>query len=113
MRFYSLDVTYSDTIGLAAQNYFAAPGVRSIPSKNRRIISWPSRLAPPGDIHTSDRKPEEEALKAVVAERGRVTIPKRFRERLDIRPGTILEFREEADKLIAEKSEMAGALDRW
>jgi AbrB family looped-hinge helix DNA binding protein len=49
----------------------------------------------------------------VVAERGRVTIPKRFRERLDIRPGTILEFREEADKLIAEKSEMAGALDRW
>lgn len=52
-------------------------------------------------------------MKAVVAERGQVTIPKRLRERLGIRPGTVLEFREEADKLIAEKAEAAGALDRW
>jgi len=52
-------------------------------------------------------------MKAVVAERGQVTIPKRLRERLGIRPGTVLEFREEADKLIAEKAETAGALDRW
>ncbi len=52
-------------------------------------------------------------MKAVVAERGQVTIPKRLRERLGIRPGTVLEFREEADKRIAQKSEAAGALDRW
>lgn len=52
-------------------------------------------------------------MKAVVAERGQVTIPKRLRERLGIRPGTVLEFREEVGKLIAEKAEMAGALDRW
>ncbi len=52
-------------------------------------------------------------MKAVVAERGQVTIPKPLRERLGIRPGTVLEFREEADKLIVEKAEMAGALDRW
>lgn len=52
-------------------------------------------------------------MKAVVAERGQVTIPKRLRERLGIRPGTVLEFREEADKLIAEKAETTGALDRW
>ncbi len=52
-------------------------------------------------------------MKAVVAERGQVTIPKRLRERLGIRRGTVLEFREEADKLIAEKAEAAGALDRW
>ena len=52
-------------------------------------------------------------MKAVVAERGQVTIPKRLRERLGIRPGTVLEFREEADKLIAEKAETVGALDRW
>jgi len=52
-------------------------------------------------------------MKAVVAERGQVTIPKRLRERLGIRPGTVLEFREEADKLIAEKAATAEALDRW
>jgi len=52
-------------------------------------------------------------VKSVVSERGRVTIPKRLRERLGIRPGTVLEFREEADRLVAEKAETAGALDRW
>jgi AbrB family looped-hinge helix DNA binding protein len=52
-------------------------------------------------------------MKAVVAERGQVTIPKRLRERLGIRPGTVLEFREEAERLVAEKAEIAGALDRW
>jgi len=52
-------------------------------------------------------------VKAVVAERGRVTIPKRLRERLRIRPGTVLEFREEADRLVVEKAETTGALERW
>jgi len=55
----------------------------------------------------------EVSMKAVVAERGQVTIPKRLRERLGIRPGTVLEFREEAERLVAEKAETAGALDRW
>jgi AbrB family looped-hinge helix DNA binding protein len=52
-------------------------------------------------------------MKAIVTKRGQVTIPKQLRERLGIRPGTVLEFREEADRLIAEKAEAAGALDRW
>jgi len=52
-------------------------------------------------------------MKAVVTKRGQVTIPKRLRERLGIRPGTVLEFREGADRLIAEKAETAAALDRW
>ena len=63
-------------------------------------------------IHT-DVATQEVSMKAVVAERGQVTIPKRLRERLGIRPGTVLEFREEADRLVAEKAETAGALDRW
>jgi len=63
-------------------------------------------------IHT-DVGTQEVSMKAVVAERGQVTIPKRLRERLGIRPGTVLEFREEADRLVAEKAETAGALDRW
>ena len=63
-------------------------------------------------IHT-DVGTQEVSMKAVVAERGQVTIPKRLRERLGIRPGTVLEFREEADRLVAEKAETAAALDRW
>ena len=35
------------------------------------------------------------SMKARVAERGQVTIPKRLRERLGVKPGTVLEFSEE------------------
>jgi AbrB family looped-hinge helix DNA binding protein len=52
-------------------------------------------------------------MKAVVANRGRVTIPKRLREKLGIRSRTILDFREEAGTLVAEKVEIPDALDRW
>ena len=43
-------------------------------------------------------------MKAKVADRGQVTIPKALRERLGIRPGTVLDFHEEAGQLIAQKS---------
>ena len=39
-----------------------------------------------------------------VAERGQVTIPKRLRDRLGVKPGTVLEFSEERGRLIAVKS---------
>lgn len=42
-------------------------------------------------------------MKATVAERGQVTIPKPLREKLGIRPGTSLDFREEGGKLVAVK----------
>ncbi len=57
-------------------------------------------------------------MKAVVADRGQVTIPKALRERLGIRPRTVLEFHEEKGRLIAVKSmakdpvaEVTGCLD--
>jgi len=43
-------------------------------------------------------------MKARVAERGQVTIPKTLRERLGVKPGTVLEFSEEHGRLIAVKS---------
>jgi len=59
------------------------------------------------------------SMKARVAERGQVTIPKRLRERLGVKPGTVLEFSEEHGRLIAIKaggldpvSEVYGALGR-
>ena len=48
------------------------------------------------------------SMKARVADRGQVTIPKRLRERLGVKPGTVLEFSEEHGRLIAVK---AGAID--
>jgi antitoxin PrlF len=42
-------------------------------------------------------------MRATVAERGQVTIPKALRERLGITPGTQLEFRAENGALIATK----------
>ncbi|ETW98757.1 MAG: hypothetical protein ETSY1_17500 [Candidatus Entotheonella factor] len=51
-------------------------------------------------------------MQAKVAERGQVTIPKALRERLGIQPGTILEFTEEAGRLIAVKTDQQDALDR-
>ena len=42
-------------------------------------------------------------MKAVVAERGQVTIPLPLRRRLGIRPRTVLEFSEEGGKLQAVK----------
>ena len=41
---------------------------------------------------------------ACVAERGQVTIPKRLRDRLGVKPGTVLEFSEERGRLIAVKA---------
>jgi antitoxin PrlF len=43
-------------------------------------------------------------MKAIVAERGQVTIPKQIRDRLGIVPKTVLEFHEEDGRLIAVKA---------
>lgn len=43
-------------------------------------------------------------MKAIVADRGQVTIPKVLRERLGITPRTVLDFREEKGRLVAEKA---------
>jgi antitoxin PrlF len=62
---------------------------------------------------------EMKSMKARIAERGQVTIPKRLRERLGMKPGTVLEFSEEHGRLIAVKgatadpvSEVYGCLGR-
>jgi antitoxin PrlF len=47
----------------------------------------------------------EFAMKAVVAERGQVTIPKALRDKLGIRAGTALEFAAKNGMLIAHKAE--------
>ncbi len=51
-------------------------------------------------------------MKAKVADRGQVTIPKALRERLGIRPGTVLDFHEKAGQLIAEKAVTEDPVDQ-
>lgn len=43
-------------------------------------------------------------MRAIVSEKGQVTIPKRLRDRLGIRAGQTLEFREERGRLVATKA---------
>jgi antitoxin PrlF len=43
-------------------------------------------------------------MKATVSEKGQVTIPKRLRDRLGIRPGQVLDFEERAGELVARKT---------
>ena len=43
-------------------------------------------------------------MKATVSEKGQVTIPKPLRDRLGIRPGHVLDFREEEGRLVGTKS---------
>jgi AbrB family looped-hinge helix DNA binding protein len=43
-------------------------------------------------------------MKAIVSEKGQVTIPKPLRDRLGITPGAVLEFREDAGVLLATKA---------
>lgn len=42
-------------------------------------------------------------MKSVVSEKGQVTIPKSLRDRLGIRAGQVLDFREEDGRLVAAK----------
>ena len=43
-------------------------------------------------------------MKATVSEKGQVTIPKRLRDRLGIRPGQVLEFEEDRGRLVGRKA---------
>jgi AbrB family looped-hinge helix DNA binding protein len=50
-------------------------------------------------------------MKATVAERGQVTIPKALRDRLGVKPGTILQFSEE-QRTVNRREEHNRKLDR-
>lgn len=43
-------------------------------------------------------------MKAIVSEKGQVTIPKPLRTRLGIKPGSVLDFEAEEGRLVARKS---------
>ena len=50
-------------------------------------------------------------MKATISEKGQVTIPKRLRDRLGLRPGQVLEFEEAAGTLVARKAQDRNPVD--
>jgi len=52
-------------------------------------------------------------MNAIVSEKGQVTIPKPFREKLGIRPGTLLAFDADHGKLTAVKLEGQDMFQKW
>jgi antitoxin PrlF len=50
-------------------------------------------------------------MKAIVSEKGQVTIPKHLRDRLGIRPGQVLDFEEDRGRLVARKASTRDPVD--
>lgn len=50
-------------------------------------------------------------MKTIVSEKGQVTIPKALRDRLGIRPGQVLDFRDEQGQLVATKAPSEDGVD--
>jgi antitoxin PrlF len=50
-------------------------------------------------------------MKTTVSEKGQITIPKRLRERLGLRPGTVIDFEEADGRLVGRKLIRSDHLD--
>lgn len=50
-------------------------------------------------------------MKAIVSEKGQVTIPKAVRSKLGLRPGTVIEFEADRGRLIGRKADRRDAID--
>ena len=53
------------------------------------------------------------SMKAIVSEKGQVTIPKSCRDRLGLRPGTELDFETHNGRLIAVKRPKQDVFRKW
>lgn len=52
-------------------------------------------------------------MKAILSEKGQVTIPKPLRDRLGLQPGTELEFSAEGGVLMARKAQSVDVFQKW
>jgi len=52
-------------------------------------------------------------MKSIVSEKGQVTIPKTLRDKLGIRPGTVLDFDDEQGRLVARKETEVDVIRKW
>jgi len=52
-------------------------------------------------------------MSAILSEKGQVTIPKEIRDRLGLKPGTVLEFESREGKLVAWKKLDLDPFEKW
>ena len=52
-------------------------------------------------------------MKAILSEKGQVTIPKKLRDRLGLQPGAVLEFESVEGALIARKKIAEDVFEKW
>ena len=52
-------------------------------------------------------------MKGIVSEKGQITIPKAIRDRLGLRPGSVLEFTADNGKLIGIKRLTTDPFSKW
>jgi AbrB family looped-hinge helix DNA binding protein len=93
-----------------------SPGATSRSSTQRaRQRAIAQQGAPAGTLSSrldeSGRNSYHHGMKAIVSEKGQVTIPKRLRDRLGIRPGQVLDFEEDQGRLVARKTATRDQVD--
>ena len=64
-------------------------------------------------IYFESKNRYNKSMKAIVSEKGQVTIPKAVRSKLGIKPGTVLDFAAEEGRLVAVKEQQQDAFARW
>ncbi|MBN2444216.1 MAG: AbrB/MazE/SpoVT family DNA-binding domain-containing protein [Spirochaetales bacterium] len=52
-------------------------------------------------------------MKTIVSEKGQITIPKDIRDKMGIKPGTILEIDIQEGKIIAVKKQTVDVFKKW
>ncbi len=52
-------------------------------------------------------------MKSTVSEKGQITIPKAIRDKLGLRPGTVLDFDAIEGKLVGVKKEQDDRMGKW
>ena len=62
-------------------------------------------------VDDAGRKSYRLGMKAIISEKGQVTIPKAVRMKLGLRPGTVLEFEAERGRLVGRKQSGRDAID--
>jgi antitoxin PrlF len=64
-------------------------------------------------VDFSGMKSYYESMKAIVSEKGQVTIPKSCRDRLGLHAGVVLDFEAREGKLIAIKQQSEDVIQKW
>lgn len=67
--------------------------------------------APMEAIDTRGRNPYRCSMKAILSEKGQVTIPKALRSRLGLKPGAVLDFEAEGGRLVGRKAQAQDPVD--